>query len=88
MRCPWQPLRGIANHLQYVCTAIKIDPVIVGNVLFSGFGGLKISDLQPEKQSIANTPSPLPDTQDSLDDFDPQMWNLAGITTDSETFET
>ncbi len=80
-------VNAIANHLMYVCTAIKIDPIIVGNVLSSAFGGLRTSNSQLEKQLIPNSPSPLPDAQDSLDDFDPQMWNLAGITTDSETFD-
>jgi hypothetical protein len=80
-------VNAIANHLQYVCTAIKIDPVIVGNVLLSAFGGLETNNWQPQKQLISNTPSQLPNTHQELDDFDPQMWNLAGITTDSETFD-
>ncbi len=81
-------VNAIANHLQYVCIAIKIDPVIVDNVLCSAFGELKTSDWQPQKQLIPNTQSPLPDTHEELDDFDLQIWNLAGITTDSETFDS
>ncbi len=81
-------VNAIANHLKFTCAALNINQTLVSNVLCSAFAGLETSNWQPQKQLIPNTPSPLPDTQDSLDNFDPQMWNLAGITTDSETFDS
>ena len=77
----------LANHLRYVCIAIKIDPTAVGQILCSTFGLSAINHSQPEKQLIIGSQSPLPDTEDELDNSDLKMWNLAGITTDSESFD-
>ncbi len=80
-------VNAIANHLRYVCIAIKIDPTTVGQILCSTFGLSAINHSQPEKQLIIGSQSPLPDTEDELDNSDLKMWNLAGITTDSESFD-
>jgi hypothetical protein len=79
-------VNAIANHLKFTCTALNINQALVSNVLCAAFGGLETSNIKPEEQLIPNTPSQLPNTNEELDDFDPQIWNLAGITTDSETF--
>lgn len=76
-------VKAIANHLQCVSISIKVNPEAVANVLCTVFGGLEDSNKQSEKPlnySIELPPS-------DIDDFDPQVWNLAGITTDSETFD-
>ncbi|AKG21469.1 hypothetical protein [Calothrix sp. 336/3] len=78
---------AIAKHLQYVCIAIKIDPTTVGQILCSTFGLSAINHSQPEKQLIIDTQSPVTHTPEETDNCDLQMWNLAGITTDSESFD-
>ena len=80
-------VNAIANHLRYVCIAIKIDPTTVGQILCSTFGLSAINHSQPEKQLIIDSQSLLPDTEDELDNTDLKMWSLAGITTDSESFD-
>ncbi|PAX52245.1 hypothetical protein [Brunnivagina elsteri] len=80
-------VNAIANHIRCVCIAIKIDPTAVGQILCSTFGLSEISHSQPEKQLISDTQLPLPNTYEELDNYDPQIWNLAGMTTDSESFD-
>ncbi len=80
-------VNAIANHLRCVCIAVKIDPTAVGQILYSTFGLSEINHSQPEKQLIIDSQSPLPDTENELDNSDLNMWNLAGITTDSESFD-
>lgn len=81
-------VNAIANHLKFTCTALNINQTLVSNVLCTAFGGLETSNSQPEKQLIPDTQLSLPNTHEELNDFDPQIWNLAGITTDSETFDS
>jgi hypothetical protein len=80
-------VNAIAKHLQYVCIAIKIDPTTVGQILCATFGLSGINHSLPEKRLIIDSQSPITDTEDELDNSDLKMWNLAGITTDSESFD-
>ena len=67
--------RSLAEHFKYTCAALNVDPARASSVLC---GGLPISGSDSSPQSD--------DDAAGLDDFDPQLWNLAGMTTDSETF--
>ena len=74
----------IANHLRYLCTVIQVEEGKVNRILYSAFGGVatevdNFQKLVPEQTTTS-------DTENEVDNFDLQMWNLAGITTDSETF--
>jgi hypothetical protein len=80
-------VNAIANHLRYVCIAIKIDSTAVSQILCSTFGLSEIIHPQPEKQLITEIQLPVSNIYEESDNFDPQMWNLAGITTDSESFD-
>lgn len=77
-------VNAIANHLKYLCTVIQVEEGKVNRILYSAFGGVatKVDNSQklvPEQTTIS-------DTENEVDNFDLQMWNLAGITTDSEIF--
>ncbi|NJM23894.1 MAG: hypothetical protein HC907_37535 [Richelia sp. SM1_7_0] len=80
-------VKAIANHLQYVSIAIKVDLCSVTNVLCTVFGGLETRNTQQEKSSNFSTELPPSDQNEKLDDSNLQAWNLAGMTTDSETFD-
>ncbi len=80
-------VKAIANHLQYVSIAIKVDSSSVGNVLSTVFEGLETSNKPSEKPSNSSIELAPSDTHKEIDDFDLQAWNLAGMTTDSETFD-
>ena len=80
-------VKAIANHLQYVSIAIKVEPSSVGNVLSTVFGGLESSNKPSEKPLNSNLELPLSDIHREMDDFELKVWNLAGMTTDSEVFE-
>ncbi|NJL81521.1 MAG: hypothetical protein HC836_49880 [Richelia sp. RM2_1_2] len=80
-------VKAIANHLQCVSIAIKVDSEAVANVLCSVFGVLETRNSQLKK-SLNNSTELLPsDTHKQTDDSNLQAWNLAGMTTDSETFD-
>ncbi|MEB3220397.1 MAG: hypothetical protein VKN72_29765 [Nostocales cyanobacterium 94392] len=80
-------VKAIANHLQYVSIAIKVDSSSVGNVLSTVFGGLENSNKASEKPLNSNIELPPSDVHKEMDDFDLKVWNLAGMTTDSEVFD-
>ena len=80
-------VKAIAHHLQYVSIAIKVDLCSVTNVLCTVFGGLETRNTQQEKLLNSSTQLPPSDQNEKLDDSNLQVWNLAGITTDSETFD-
>jgi hypothetical protein len=80
-------VNAIAKHLKFTCTALNIDQVLVSNILSTVFGGLEINNCQLQKQLILDPASEIPNIQKELEDFDPQIWNLAGMTTDSEIFD-
>ena len=80
-------VKAIANHLQYVSIAIKVDSYNVGNVLSTVFGGLENSNKPSEKPLNSNIELPPSDIYKEMDDFDLKVWNLAGMITDSEVFE-
>ncbi len=67
-------LRALANQFNYLCAALSIAPQRVSGMM----------------SRVPNLPSQSDDGDSSdlsNDDFDPDEWNLAGITTDSQTFE-
>lgn len=70
-------LRALANQFNYLCATLSIDPQRVGGMM----SGVPISS-NLSSQSDDGDSSDL-----SNEDFDPDDWNLAGITTDSQTFE-
>lgn len=80
-------VKAIANHLQCVSISIKVNPEAVANVLFSVFGGLENRNKQSEKPLNYSIELPTSEIHKEIDDFDLQVWNLAGMTTDSETFD-
>lgn len=80
-------VKAIANHLQYVSIAIKIDPQAVTDVLCTVFGGLETRKTQHEKSLNYSTQLPPSDHNEESSDLNLQAWNLAGMTTDSETFD-
>ncbi|WP_228059899.1 hypothetical protein [Plectonema radiosum] len=67
--------------------AIKVDSSSVGNVLSTVFGGLENSKKASEKPLNSNIELPPSDVHKEMDDFDLKVWNLAGMTTDSEVFD-
>lgn len=67
-----------ANHLKYTCAVLDIDPTIVGNVLCNA------SQIPFSSHKTSSKVTQIDD--EKCDVFDPQIWNLAGITTDSQTF--
>lgn len=77
-------VNAIANHIKYLCTVMKIDEGKVSRILYSAFG--KVTAEVDNFQYLAQEQTPTPDIENEVDNFDLQMWNLAGITTDSETF--
>lgn len=70
-------LRALANQFNHLCAALSIAPQRMGGIM----SGVPISSNLPS-QSDDGDSSDL-----SNEDFDPDEWNLAGITTDSQTFE-
>jgi len=80
-------VKAIANHLKYVSIAIKVDERAVTDVLCTVFGGLDTRKTQQEKPFDYSTELPPPDQNDESSDSNLQAWNLAGMTTDSETFD-
>jgi hypothetical protein len=80
-------VNAIANHLRCVCIAIKIDPTVVVQILCSAFGLSEITASQTEKQLVIENTTPTDDVYEELNNNDLNMWNLAGITTDSESFD-
>ncbi len=80
-------VKAIANHLQYVSIAIKIDPQAVTDVLCTVFGGLETRKTQHEKSLKYSTGLPSSDQNEESSHSNLQAWNLAGMTTDSETFD-
>lgn len=77
---------AIAKHLQYVCITIKIDPAIIGQIFCPTFERSQIRHLQTENPSSIENRTQTIDVQEEIDSSDLNMWNLAGITTDRETF--
>ncbi|MBE9224715.1 hypothetical protein IQ264_04435 [Phormidium sp. LEGE 05292] len=73
---------AFANQLKYLCAVLNVEPMRVGSVLCSAF---PISN--PDYKQAKVSDAARNEIVDELDDFDPQAWNLSGITTDSETFE-
>ena len=51
------------------------------------FGELENSKKPSEKPLNSNIELPPSDVQKEMDDFDLKVWNLAGMTTDSEVFD-
>jgi hypothetical protein len=80
-------VNAIAKHLRYVCIAIKVDPAIIAQILCAAFGLSEITHSHLEKQLISEAKLPLLNVHDELDNSNLKMWNLAGMTTDSETFD-
>lgn len=70
-------LRALVNQFNYLCTALQIDPQRVGNFWNS----------VPYQITSHSHSSEMETREHEIEDFDPNEWNLAGITTDSETFE-
>ncbi|MBE9216910.1 hypothetical protein IQ247_30390 [Plectonema cf. radiosum LEGE 06105] len=67
--------------------AIKVDSSSVGNVFSTVFGGLENTSKPSEKPSNSSIDLAPSDTHKQTDDSNLQAWNLAGMTTDSETFD-
>ena len=80
-------VKAIANHLQCVSIAIKVNPEAVTNVLCTVFGGLENSNKQSEKSLNSSIELPTSSIDEEFDDSNLKVWNLAGMTTDSETFD-
>ena len=80
-------VKAIANHLQYVSIAIKVDSQAVTDVLCTVFGGLETRKPQKDTPSNFDINLPTPNINEQLEDSNLQAWNLAGMTTDSETFD-
>jgi len=80
-------VKAIANHLQYVSIAIKVDPQAVTDVLCTVFEGLETRKTQHEKSLNSSTELLPSDHNGESDDSNLQAWHLAGMTTDSETFD-
>jgi len=73
---------AFANQLKYTCAALNVKPTRVSSLLCNAFPVPLTSDSLPPK-------SKGPDKEldvVGLDNLDPQIWDLAGMTTDSETF--
>ena len=79
-------VKAIANHLQYVSIAIKVDERAVTDVLCTVFGGLETRKPQKDTPSNFDINLPTPNINEQLEDYNLQAWNLAGMTTDSEIF--
>ncbi|OKH30233.1 hypothetical protein NIES2119_31360 [[Phormidium ambiguum] IAM M-71] len=73
---------AFANQLKYLCAVLNVEPMRVGSVLCSAF---PISNPDYNQTKVSDTARN--EDADELDDFDPQAWNLSGITTDNETFD-
>ncbi|MEA5599429.1 hypothetical protein [Rivularia sp. UHCC 0363] len=80
-------VKAIAHHLQYVSIAIKVDLCSVTNVLCTVFGGLETRNTQLKKSLNSSIELPTSNIDEEFDDSNLKVWNLAGITTDSETFD-
>ncbi|MGB3640182.1 MAG: hypothetical protein WBA39_21790 [Rivularia sp. (in: cyanobacteria)] len=80
-------VKAIANHLQYVSIAIKVDEHAVTDVLCTVFGGLETRKPQKDTPSNFDINLPTPNIDEQFEDSSLQAWNLAGMTTDSETFD-
>ena len=80
-------VKAIANHLKYVSIAIKVDSQSVTDVLCTVFGGLETRKPQKDTPSNFDINLPTPNINEQLEDSNLQAWNLAGMTTDSETFD-
>lgn len=70
-------LRALVNQFNYLCAVLQIEPQRVGS-FWSSVPHQMTSPSYAGKEEIGD---------DEIEDFDPNDWNLAGITTDSETFE-
>jgi hypothetical protein len=70
-------LRALVNQFNYLCAVLRIEPQRVGGF----WSGVQHQITPPSSASEVETGN------DEIEDFDPNEWNLAGITTDSETFE-
>jgi hypothetical protein len=51
------------------------------------FGGLENSNKQSEKSLNSSIELPTSSIDEEFDDSNLKVWNLAGMTTDSETFD-
>lgn len=68
---------AFASQLGYLCAALNVDSWRIGKVLFKAFP-ISFEGAQAfDENSTA---------QEELNNFELTEWNLAGITTDSETF--
>jgi hypothetical protein len=79
-------VKAIANHLKFTCVALNVDTTRIVDVLCNELGGIGSKNFS-QKLDLTKTESSISKTSEELGDFDPQMWNLAGIATDSATFE-
>lgn len=80
-------VNAIINHLKYLCTVIKLEEGKVSHIFRNAF--LEVVTEVDNSQDLASEQilTSAPDAFDETDNFELQMWNLAGITTDSETFQ-
>lgn len=76
---------AFTTQLKYLCAVLNVEPTRMVSILYGAFQMPNSFSSQP-LSSNAGTDEEL-DEIDELDDFDPQAWNVSGITTDSETFE-
>lgn len=68
---------AFANQLGYLCAALNVDSWRIGKVLFKAFPiSLEGAQAFDENSTV----------QDEFNNFELTGWNMAGITTDSETF--
>ncbi|NJM24048.1 MAG: hypothetical protein HC907_38525 [Richelia sp. SM1_7_0] len=80
-------VKAIANHLQYVSIAIKVDEHAVTDVLCTVFGGLETRKIQKDTPLNFDISLPTPNIDEQFEDSNLQAWNLVGMITDSETFD-
>lgn len=79
-------VKAIANHLKFTCVVLNIDTARIANIFYHEIGELESQSFSYQLDSN-QLKSPINGTSPELEEFDPQMWNLAGITTDSTSFE-
>jgi hypothetical protein len=70
-------LRAIVNQFNYLCAVLEIEPQRVAGFWSS----------VPHQMTSPSYAGKVEIGDDEIEDFDPNDWNLAGITTDNETFE-
>ncbi|NJO64552.1 MAG: hypothetical protein HC836_42350 [Richelia sp. RM2_1_2] len=80
-------VKAIANHLQCVSISIKVDEHAVTDVLCTVFGGLETRKTQKDTPLNFDISLPTLNIDEQFEDSNLQAWNLAGMTTDSETFD-